>query len=158
MSAGMPDAISMLQYAANSRAEEEKHLLRKERNRQSAAVSRKRQRDHRQQLEEENARLRDENEQLLRLLHEHAPHVELPRSAPAAPSPDLPSALDDEDCSSTAPRPLLPMPSNAQPAAAHQPATQPAESPPQPAVVGEEQQQVDTAQNPIAGCYSSQYQ
>ena len=58
MSAGVPDAISMLQYAANSRAEEEKHLLRKERNRQSAAVSRKRQRDHRQQLEEENARLR----------------------------------------------------------------------------------------------------
>ena len=43
--------------------------------------------------------------------------------------------------------------------AACQPATQPAESPPQPAVVGEEQQQVDTAHAAeLAGCYSSQYQ
>jgi len=52
-------------------AMQDKHLRRKQKNREAAATSRKRQQNQRKQLEEENARLAEENAYLKKLLAAH---------------------------------------------------------------------------------------
>ena len=97
----MADLLEHLANAASSRQDEEKHLRRKERNRQSAAISRKRQQDHRTLLEDENVRLQEENAKLRRLLLEVAPHIELPVSGVKLSRSASDTAASDSDSSST---------------------------------------------------------
>ena len=118
----MGDFLQHLAIAATSRQDEEKHMRRKERNRQSAAISRKRQQDHRALLEDENMRLQEENAKLRRMLHEAAPHIQLPVDT-RVPAINNDTASDSDSSSSTKieapsscplPRVLLPACANAQ--------------------------------------------
>ena len=95
-------------------------MRRKERNRQSAAVSRKRQQDHRQLLEDENTRLQEENAKLRRLLREVAPQIQLPDTRVPAindtanDSASSSSTKTEEPCSHPLPFVLLPACGNSQ--------------------------------------------
>ncbi|KAL3892601.1 MAG: hypothetical protein SGPRY_014973 [Prymnesium sp.] len=97
----MSDFLAHLAHAASARQAQEKHARRKERNRQSAAVSRKRQQDARQMLEAENGRLQEENAKLRRLLREIAPEVDLPCPSETA-GPHNEAANDSDSSIATA--------------------------------------------------------